>query len=115
MLVRERSEKKSEAAKFICWMSSQNGQAYRAQEGWFPNQTELLDDIVYPGYAPKNVTIFAKAMEYQTVGDWWYLPDFAWIDVWANPLNYEVRNGKMSYTAWKSTVVVDTNKKLLEY
>ena len=115
MLVRERSEKKNEAAKFICWMSSQNGQAYRAQEGWFPNQTELLDDIVYPGYAPKNVTIFAKAMEYQTVGDWWYLPDFAWIDVWANPLNYEVRNGKMSYTAWKSTVVVDTNKKLLEY
>lgn len=115
MVVREMSNCKEAAAKFICWMSSRTGQKLRSDEGWFPNQRDLLDKIQYKGYAPKNVTIFSEALEYQGAGDWWYLPDVAWIEVWAIPLNSNVRNGTMPYTTWKSTAVSKTNAKLLEY
>lgn len=115
MVVREKSEVKEASAQFISWMASKEGQSIRAQEGHFPNQSELLDDIDFNGYAPKNVTVFSEALEYQGAGDWWYLPDDAWIQVWANPLNSEVRNGTLSYDMWKKTAISDTNTKLLEY
>lgn len=115
MMVRKRSQVKEAAARFICWMASKEGQSIRAARGHFPNQEELLDDIVYNGYAPQNVTVFSENLQYQGAGDWWYLPDDAWIKVWANPLNSEVRNGTKTYDLWKSTAISDTNKKLLEY
>lgn len=115
MVTREGSKVKEAAAQFISWMASKEGQSIRAEKGHFPNQKELLADIQYNGYAPKNVTVFSEALEYQGAGDWWYLPDDAWIQVWANPLNSEVRNGTKSYDLWKKTAIPDTNKKLLEY
>ncbi len=115
MVVRERSSVKEAAARFICWMASKEGQSIRAQNGHFPNQRELLEGIQYNGYAPQNVTVFSEALEYQGAGDWWYLPDDAWIQVWANPLNSEVRNGTLAYDLWKKAAIPDTNKKLLEY
>lgn len=115
MCVRKRSNVKEAAAQFIKWMASKQGQSVRAAKGHFPNQKELLDDIVYNGYAPQNVTIFSENLQYQGAGDWWYLPDDAWIKVWANPLNSEVRNGTKTYDLWKSTAISDTNKKLTEY
>ena len=115
MVTREGSNVKEAAAQFISWMASKEGQTIRAEKGHFPNQKELLADIKYNGYAPKNVTVFSEALEYQGAGDWWYLPDDAWIQVWANPLNSEVRNGTKSYDLWKKTAIPDTNKKLLEY
>lgn len=116
MLVRERSVANKDAcARFISWMASKEGQSVRAAEGHFPNQRELLSRIQFKGYAPRNVTVFSEALEYQGAGDWWYLPDDAWIQVWANPLNSEVRNGTKTYDSWKATAIADTNKKLLEY
>lgn len=118
MIVRKRSESKEAAAKFISWMASSEGQSIRAKNGHFPNQRYLLDEIQYNGHAPKNVTVFSEAMEYQGAGDWWYLPDDAWIKVWATPLNSEVRNGgekDMTYDQWKKSAIPDTNKKLTEY
>lgn len=106
---------KEAAAQFICWMASKEGQSIRAQNGHFPNQRALLEGIQYNGYAPQNVTVFSEALEYQGAGDWWYLPDDAWIQVWANPLNSEVRNGTLAYDLWKKAAIPDTNKKLLEY
>lgn len=115
MVVRQRSQVKEAAAKFISWMASKNGQSIRAENGHFPNQEELLGEIIYNGYAPKNVTIFSDSLKHQGAGDWWYLPDDAWIQVWANPLNSEVRNGTKTYDLWKKTAIPDTNKKLTEY
>ena len=116
MLVRERSiANKDACARFVSWMASKQGQSVRAAEGHFPNQRELLDKIQFKGYAPRNVTVFSEALEYQGAGDWWYLPDDAWIQVWANPLNSEVRNGTKTYDSWKGTAIADTNRKLLEY
>ena len=115
MVVRKRSSVKESAAKFIAWMASKEGQSIRAKNGHFPNQEELLDDIVYAGYAPKNVRVFTENLQYQGAGDWWFLPDDAWVQIWANPLNASVRNGLLSYDLWKKDAIPDTNKKLKEY
>jgi hypothetical protein len=98
----------------MIWMATE-GQRIIAQEGFFPNQKSMLQDIVYSAYAPKNVDVFAQNLEYQGPGDWWYMPDYAWINVWAVPLNSFVRNGTMAYSEWKETAITDTNTKLLEY
>lgn len=115
MVVRTRSNAKENAAKFISWMASKEGQKIRAENGHFPNQESLLDSIQFNGYAPKNAAVFSENLKFQGAGDWWYLPDDMWIQVWANPLNTEVRNGTMTYDLWKSTAISATNKRLLMY
>ncbi len=117
MCVRARTstQVKESAAKFIKWMASKEGQSLRAEKGHFPNQQELLDSIKYNGYAPKNITVFSENLQYQSAGDWWYLPDDMWIKTWATPLNSEVRNGTLTYDLWKKDAIPDTNEYLKKY
>ena len=117
MCVRARTSKqvKESAAKFIKWMASKEGQSLRAEKGHFPNQQELLGSIKYNGYAPKNITVFSENLQYQSAGDWWYLPDDMWIKTWATPLNSEVRNGTLTYDLWKKDAIPDTNEYLKKY
>ena len=115
MVSRERAQNKEAAAKFIKWMASKAGQSIRAENGHFPNQKELISDVVFPGYAPANVKAFSEALEFQGAGDWWYMADYEWINVWAVPLNSEVRNGTMTYDAWRADAVSDTNERLKLY
>ena len=117
MCVRARTstQVKESAAKFIKWMASKEGQSLRAEKGHFPNQQELLGSIKYNGYAPKNITVFSENLQYQSAGDWWYLPDDMWIKTWATPLNSEVRNGILTYDLWKKDAIPDTNEYLKKY
>ena len=117
MCVRARTstQVKESAAKFIKWMASKEGQRLRAEKGHFPNQQELLGSIKYNGYAPKNITVFSENLQYQSAGDWWYLPDDMWIKTWATPLNSEVRNGTLTYDLWKKDAIPDTNEYLKKY
>lgn len=117
MCVRARTstQVKESAAKFIKWMASKKGQSLRAAKGHFPNQQELLGSIKYNGYAPKNITVFSENLQYQSAGDWWYLPDDMWIKTWATPLNSEVRNGTLTYDLWKKDAIPDTNEYLKKY
>lgn len=115
MVSRENSQNKESATKFIKWMASKAGQTIRAENGHFPNQKELISRVVFPGYAPANVKAFSEALEFQGAGDWWYMADYEWINVWAVPLNSEVRNGKMTYDAWRADAVNDTNERLKLY
>ncbi len=115
MVSRENSQNKESAAKFIKWMASKAGQTIRAENGHFPNQKELISRVVFPGYAPANVKAFSEALEFQGAGDWWYMADYEWINVWAVPLNSEVRNGKMTYDTWRADAVNDTNERLKLY
>lgn len=115
MVSRENSTKKQEAAEFMAWMASREGQAIAAANGFFTNQLDLVDDIVFSGYAPKNVQVFGEAMSYQGPGDWWYMKDYEWINIWAVPLNSNVRNGNMKYSDWKKDAIKDTNDRLLAY
>ena len=96
-------------------MASRNGQTIAAQNGFFTNQLDLVDDIQFKGYAPKNVQVFGEAMSYEGPGDWWYMKDFEWINIWAVPLNSNVRNGLMTYSEWKKDAIKATNNRLLSY
>ncbi len=116
MVVRKRSEKKDKAAAFIMWMASETAQAIRTPDGYFPNQESLLDTVTFPGdIAPSNIKVFSEALGFQGAGDWWYMEDYEWINVWAVPLNSKVRNGTLDYTAWYSDVITKTNVKLKDY
>ena len=115
MVSRERAQNKEAAAKFIKWMASKAGQSIRAEHGHFPNQGSLISSVKFPGYAPANVKAFSEALEWQGAGDWWYMPDFEWILVWSTPLNSEVRNGQMTYSAWRADAVKETNERLKLY
>ena len=112
LVTREMCKHKSEAAQFIAWMASRDGQKVKADLGFFPNQKDLLAEVKYPGYAPKNVACFGEALDYQKAGDWWYLRNYTWVDEWANSLNSNVRNDLMTYEQWKKNVVSPTNKEL---
>ena len=118
------SSKKEKAAAFMKWAASIDGQKVLAQGGFFPNQSALVDDIVLQGnVAPGNIKVFSEALEYQRPGDWWYMPDVAWVQEWCVDLNSYVRNGTMSFEKWylgdgtleNQGAIKDTNKKLQEY
>lgn len=117
MVVRKNSPKKENAAKFIAWMASEKGQQMRVSKGFFPNQASLLDKVTVPGAsATVNKEVFADALAFQRAGDWWYMPDYEWINTWAVPLNTYVRNGEQyTYSAWYQEFVSKTNAKLREY
>ena len=116
MVVRKRSKKKDKAAAFVAWMASAEGQAVKAEYGFFPNQADLVKDMKFAsGVAPKNISLFSENMTYQTAGDWWYLEDYEWINTWAQDLNSYVRNGTMAYNTWADAVVTKTNNKLASY
>ncbi len=116
LVTRKKSTKKDEIARFIMWMASKDGgQKVRAQLGEFPNQESLASEIVYKGDAPSNISVFFEAMKYQQAGDWWYLKNYTWIDVWAVPLNTKLRNVIKDYTyeKWVDESVKDSNDLLL--
>ena len=124
-VVRAGSTKKEEAVTFLKWVASTEGQKVRAKLGFFPNQMELVDDIVFKGVAAENVEVFGKALAHQQPGDWWYMQDCAWVQKWCTDLNASVRNGTMTYAEWLEgnhpesvvggKVVVRTNEYLKLY
>lgn len=116
MVVRRKSQKKDKAAAFIAWMASKEGQSVRIDDGFFPNQAELVKDVTFKvDNAPSNLKVFEDGLSYQSAGDWWYLPDYDWVDTWATVLNGEVRQGTKTYKAWYEEYVTKTNTKLKDY
>ena len=43
------------------------------------------------------------------------MKDYEWINIWAIPLNSNVRNGLMTYSDWKKDAIKNTNNRLLSY
>jgi hypothetical protein len=124
LVTREKAANKQGAAAFMKWMAAHpDGQAIRVSEGHFPNDPAFINDMKFKAYAPKNAQQFSKALAYQGPGDWWYLADYEWINIWAVPLNSYVRNGSdakrngkvVTYDMWLSEVVVPTNERLKIY
>lgn len=113
--VRSRSQNKDKAAMFIKWCASYEAQKIRAEMGFFPNQAALLDQIQFDSNAPQNAAVFAEALEFARPGDWWYMPDYNWVQQWCVDLNAEVRNGKKDYAVWKPAAIEKTNNALVEY
>lgn len=97
-----KSKVKDEAYKFVEWLSGPEAQKIQANGGFnICNQKELAYDeyVAYnvrDGQMPQNISVFVDSIGMQKPGDWWYMEDSGWIDVWAKPLNGDVRNGKLT-------------------
>lgn len=124
LVTREKAANKQGAAAFIKWMAAHpDGQKIRVENGHFPNDPTYIDDMKFKDYAPKNAQQFTKALSYQGPGDWWYLADYEWINIWAVPLNSYVRNGAdakrngevVTYEMWLGEVIDPTNERLKIY
>jgi len=112
------SRRAREAFKFMEFMAGPAGQAEQAKTGFnIPNQISLAQSDVFlqPDQKPKNAQVFVDAAYYQTPGDWAYLPDSAWISVWAPTLNGAVLNGQMSVDEFFATFTDQTNEMLKRY
>ena len=113
--VRKRSQNKQNAAAFIKWCASKEARTIRAEMGFFPNQSSLLGEIKFDSNAPSNAKVFSESMEFEKPGDWWYMPDYNWVQQWCVDLNSKVRNGLMDYSVWALESIPKTNTALQEY
>lgn len=97
--ISQKSKNKDAAFKFIEYINGEKGQSAFAEAGFtIPNTKTLSNSDVFlqKDKKPLNSKIFVDAAEYQTVGDWGFLPSKDWISPWANILNGDVLNGRIS-------------------
>ena len=82
-----------------------------------PNQPSLANSELFlqSDQDPKNSIVFVEAAAVETPGDWWYLHSNDWINGWANDLNYEVREGKMTLDQLWANNADETQEILYEY
>lgn len=113
MVIRKGTKVKERASIFVKWMATE-GQKVLAERGMLPSTTADIATFK-SNFKYGNSQMLADAAEYETAGDWWYLKDSAWINVWADPLNIYVRYGKMSLSEFLTTYVDQTNQKLASY
>ncbi len=117
LVIRERSTKKDASWKFIRWMVGEEAQAIKASYGFIPNQKSKVD-VFYnklDADGTKNLAAFVEAAEYETPGDWWYMVNRDWIDVWASPLNSQVRNGNLTLEEYFNTYITAGNNEVRSY
>jgi ABC-type glycerol-3-phosphate transport system substrate-binding protein len=114
--VNAKSDVKQAAYCFAEYIASAEGQRIQAEEGFaIPIQKSVAseDFFINSGLDPKNIQVFVDACEYETAGDWWLLRDAKWIDPWANLLNGDVRNGKITLSQfYQANVYLTTQERL---
>lgn len=116
LAIRVGSDVKEEAYKVIEWFCTANGQSIWAENGFVPNCISLGESYATGSHAlADNIGVMVDSLEYEQPGDWWYMKDRAWIDVWSKPLNNEVRYGKMTLEDFFSTYIKETNALLKGY
>lgn len=121
------SKNKQNAWYVIDWLTSdyvtvsgkqeEAGQIFKARAGYIPNQPSVANSSTFIKEDEKNLNldIFFDVLEFEKAGDWWYLPDNAWISEWASPLNEQVRNGTMTPEVWFTNYCLSCTQKLIDY
>ncbi len=113
IIMSARSSVKEEAGVFLSWVAIE-GQTLLAENGNLsasPNDA----DIVREKYTYLNADMLLTSTEVALPADWWYMRDNQWINIWANPLNGQVRNGTMSFDQWVYQYIDRTNEYLEQY
>lgn len=111
--VNDKSQVKEAAYKFVSWVAS-DGQGVLAENGYQsvrPADVELMLE----NFDADNPWAIIDCLSTAKAGDWWYMPDTSWIEYWANPLNYEVRNAEMSFEEFLYSYIEQTNEALENY
>lgn len=121
------SKNKQNAWYVIDWLTSDYmtvngeqepaGQYYKAVAGYIPNQPTIANSSTFIKEDEKtlNLDIFFDVLEFEEAGDWWYLPDNAWINIWASPLNEQVRNNQMTPEQWFNNYCLQCTQELIDY
>ena len=117
LVIREKSQKKEAAWKFLRWMVSETAQKIRASEGLVPANGAAASAFLAASDpdGSKNLKVFTEAISYETPGDWWYMINNNWINIWSEPLNGQVRNGKMSLADFFQTYIGRGNEEVERY
>ena len=118
LAIAEGSENKQAAFEFLKFVAGEEGQKAQAEAGFaIPNQKALANSDIFlqPDQDPKNSIVFIEAAGVQRPGDWWSLTNSAWIDDWANYLNYTVRENKATVDEMFEKYADATQKKLNKY
>ena len=118
LAIAEGSDNKQAAFEFLKFVAGEEGQKAQAEAGFaIPNQTALASQDVFlqPTQDPANSIVFVEAAAVQRPGDWWSLTNSAWIDDWANYLNYTVRENKATVNEMFDKYAKSTQEKLYEY
>lgn len=105
------------AAKFIQWAASREGQAIIAKSGaLIPNQPDYAQSEAFTAHHPNtrldNVIVGSRLTQNAEQGDWSYLEDGEWVNLWADSLNGEVRNGRMTLETFFAQVQTKTDNSL---
>ena len=118
LAIAEGSDNKQAAFEFLKFVAGEEGQKAQAEAGFaIPNQKALASQDVFlqPTQDPVNSIVFVEAAGVQRPGDWWSLTNSAWIDDWANYLNYTVRENKATVNEMFDKYAKSTQEKLYEY
>lgn len=115
-----RSTHKQEAFEFIEYLSGPIGQTELCKAGFnVPNQMSVANSDVFlvSDLSPYNNKVFLDAAGYERGGDWTFMPDTDWIDIWAPYLNNDILNSKPGATVDKMFELYtgSVNKKLKTY
>ncbi len=98
---------------FLTWVAT-DGQAFLAENGYasyrYEDEKTMLSKLPY-----KNPGVVVRSLEYGKPNDHWYMPDNDWIDIWASPLNKEVRYGTLAFSDYIYQYIDETNEKLKTY
>jgi multiple sugar transport system substrate-binding protein len=116
----KKSQVKNEAFTIIEYLAGKTGQDALAKTGFnVPNQISLASNVTKNFLAsterPYNNEIFLRAAGTQKGGDWTYLADDAWIEIWAPTLNSDVLNGTKTVVQLFSTYLITVNEALKKY
>lgn len=109
------AERQAAAFKFMEFLAGPEGQTETAKSGFnLPNQKSVAytDAFLQPDKKPANSIIFCEAGEYQSEGDWAYLVDNKWIDIWSGTLNGSVLDGDMTIDEFFDEFTTKTNNYL---
>ncbi len=119
LCVNAKSKKKNAAWFFAEFIGGKTGQEAQAKSGFaIPSQKNLANSEVFlqSDKNPRNSIVFVRAAEYETPGDWWYLEDNLWIADWADLLNSQFREGKITLEQLQAnSKYKDTPNRLKDY
>lgn len=113
MCVKKTSTVMDEANAFVKWFAT-DGQKFLAEKGYVSTRKDDAE-LFMKNSSYSNSKIVINALEVAEPGDWWYLLDNNWIDTWANPLNKQVRYGKMSLSDYLYAYIEKSNQRLKDY
>ena len=115
--IRKGTQLADESLKFVSWMVTE-GQKYLAENGFASarkSDVPTMTTAMVKNYGDANTSILVDLLESSRAGDWWYMPNKSWIDIWANPLNSTVRYGRMSFDKFIYSYTTETNNSLAAF